>query len=196
MSDDFEDVVSVVLLGAGGVGKTAISLQFVKGDFTESYVPTIEDEFEKSMTIDGKSYMIEIVDTAGQEDFKDLRARYISEGNCFLFVYSVDDESSLNFIQEVYDDVIARKKVLPPVLILGNKCDLPEPFAVTKEQAEATSKQKWKGIEVIETSAKTGKNINEAIELIVRKFKGLKIPSNKTLNNDSDEKEGGCCLLQ
>ena len=91
------------------------------------------------------------------------------------------------------------KKTLPPILLLGNKCDLlpylPPQSIVTKEKAEAASKQKWQGIEVIETSAKTGKNINEAIELIVRKFESIKIPSNKTLNKNSDEKEG-CCLLQ
>ena len=69
----YEDVVNVVMLGSGGVGKTSISLRFVRGEFTESYVPTIEDEFEKIITVDGKNYLIEIVDTAGQEDFKDLK---------------------------------------------------------------------------------------------------------------------------
>ena len=187
-----EDIINIVMLGSGGVGKTAVSLQFVKGEFTESYVPTIEDEFEKNITVDGKSYKIEIVDTAGQEDFKDLRARYIREGNAFIFMYAVDDESSLNFIQEIYDDVIAVKKTLPATLILGNKCDLPPPFAVTKEQAEATSKQKWQGIEVIETSAKTNKNITEAIEKIVRKVKGLDKPAAQAKKSEG----GGCCNLQ
>ena len=194
MSHDFEDVINVVLLGAGGVGKTSLALQFVKCEFTETYVPTIEDEFEKNITVDGKCYKIEIVDTAGQEDFIDLRKRYIKEACCIIFMYAVDDESSLNFIQELYDFVLDVKKVLPPSLLIGNKCDLlpdlPPQSIVTKEHAEEISKQKWEGIEVIETSAKTNKNITEAIEQIVRKFKGLDKPSNK-----SDDK-GGCCLLQ
>ena len=108
MSD--RDVINVVILGAGGAGKTSLTIQFIKGEFTETYVPTIEDEFEKNITVDGKCYKIEIVDTAGQEDFIDLRKRYIRDGNCIIFMYAVDDESSLNFIQELYDAIMDVKK--------------------------------------------------------------------------------------
>ena len=191
MTDYKHEVINVVILGLGGVGKTCISLQFVKGEFTDNYLPTVEDEFEKEVVVDGKTYLINIVDTAGQEDFRDFRFRMINSGDCFLFVYSVENESSLNYIQEIYDDVLASKKMLPPTLILGNKCDLPEPFVVTKGEAKATSKQKWGGIKIIETSAKTGKNINEAFERLIRMFKKF----NNSQNNISDEKES-CCMLQ
>ena len=178
------------MLGSGGVGKTSITLQYIKGEFSDSYVPTIEDEFQKNITINGKQYTVLICDTAGQEDFRDLRIRYIRDGQCFIFVYAVDDEKSLNYIQELYEDVLSVKKKLPPILILGNKCDLPQPFAVTKEKAEATSRQKWSGIPVIETSAKTCINIKESIEQILRMY----LEYDKNVKKSEPEK--GCCNIQ
>ena len=179
------------MLGSGGVGKTAITLQFVKGEFSESYVPTIEDEFQKEIEIDGESHVVEIIDTAGQEDFKDLRARYIKDCDGFIFVYAVDDESSLNFIQELYDSCLQIKNRVPPAIIVGNKCDLPQPHAVTKEAASAKSKSKWNDIPVVESSAKINQGITEAFEMIVRKC---------TQKNDKPQKStqssGGCCNIQ
>ena len=186
-----DDTISIMFLGSGGVGKTSISIQFCKNEFTESYVPTIEDEFSKTITINGRTHTIQIVDTAGQEDFKDLRFSYIKDADSFIFMYAVDDENSLYYIQELYDDVISVKKKLPPTLIIGNKCDLPQPFAVTKEKAEETSRQKWGGIPVIETSAKTNKNVTESIEKIVRMFLGC---DDDNANKTNPEK--GCCNIQ
>ena len=164
-----DETINIVMLGSGKVDKTAIALQYIKGEFTESFIPTIEDEFEKNVTIDDIPYKIVVVDTAGQEDFKDLRAKYIREGNCFMLIYAVDDEISFNFIQEIYDDImVIHKKTLPPCIIVGNKCELPLPHAVTLEQAQAYSKQHFQNIPVVEVSSKTNKNITESFEKIIR----------------------------
>ena len=188
-----EGTIDIAFLGSGGVGKTSVSIQFIKGEFTDSYVPTIEDEFQKTITINGKQYTLVVIDTAGQEDFRDLRMRYNKDGRCFIFMYAVDDENSLNYIQELYDDVLSVKKKLPPTLIIGNKCDLPTPFAVTKEQAEATSRQKWSGIPVMETSAKTNKNVTESLETIVRMY----LECGKVYKtNPQTNSEKGCCNIQ
>jgi Ras-related protein Rap-1B len=55
----------VVVLGSGGVGKSALTVQFVKGIFVQKYDPTIEDAYRKDMEIDGQMCKIEIFDTAG-----------------------------------------------------------------------------------------------------------------------------------
>ena len=162
------DVINIVMLGSGGVDKTAITLQYVRGEYTESYVPTIEDDFEKIVINNGKTYKIVVVDTAGQEDFKDLRERYIRDADCFMLVYAVDDESSFYFIQELYDDILAIKKTLPPCIIVGNKCHLPLPHAVTLEQARAYSSKRWQNIPVLEVSPKTNKNITESFDMLIR----------------------------
>lgn len=55
----------IVLLGGGGAGKSALTVQFIQGIFVEMYDPTIEDSYRKQVTIGGKECMLEILDTAG-----------------------------------------------------------------------------------------------------------------------------------
>ncbi|CAD1475463.1 unnamed protein product [Heterotrigona itama] len=57
----------IVVLGSGGVGKSALTVQFVQGIFVEKYDPTIEDSYRKQVEVDGQQCMLEILDTAGTE---------------------------------------------------------------------------------------------------------------------------------
>uniref|UniRef100_A0A5F5Q1H9 RAP1B, member of RAS onco family n=2 Tax=Equus TaxID=9789 RepID=A0A5F5Q1H9_HORSE len=55
----------LVVLGSGGVGKSALTVQFVQGIFVEKYDPTIEDSYRKQVEVDAQQCMLEILDTAG-----------------------------------------------------------------------------------------------------------------------------------
>ena len=55
----------IVVLGSGGVGKSALTVQFVQGIFVEKYDPTIEDSYRKQVEVEGQQCMLEILDTAG-----------------------------------------------------------------------------------------------------------------------------------
>jgi small GTP-binding protein len=59
----------VVVLGDGGVGKSALIMQFIQAKFIPDYDPTIEDSFRKQIIVDKKACVLEILDTAGQEEF-------------------------------------------------------------------------------------------------------------------------------
>lgn len=67
----------IVVLGAGGVGKSALTVQFVQGIYIESYDPTIEDSYRKVTEIDKRPCTLEILDTAGVEQFTAMRELYI-----------------------------------------------------------------------------------------------------------------------
>jgi small GTP-binding protein len=56
----------IALVGSRSVGKSSLTVQFVDGHFVESYYPTIENTFSKTMRVKGQDYATEIVDTAGQ----------------------------------------------------------------------------------------------------------------------------------
>lgn len=59
----------IIMVGSGGVGKSALTLQFMYGDFVEEYDPTRADSYRKKMVLDGQDCQIDILDTAGQEEY-------------------------------------------------------------------------------------------------------------------------------
>ncbi|XP_022699728.1 ras-related protein Rap-2a-like isoform X3 [Varroa jacobsoni] len=79
----------VVVLGSGGVGKSALTVQFVSGNFMEKYDPTIEDFYRKEIEVDQAPCVLEILDTAGTEQFASMRDLYIKNGQGFVVVYSI-----------------------------------------------------------------------------------------------------------
>ena len=79
----------VVVLGSGGVGKSALTVQFVTGTFIEKYDPTIEDFYRKEIEVDSSPSVLEILDTAGTEQFASMRDLYIKNGQGFILVYSL-----------------------------------------------------------------------------------------------------------
>ena len=81
-------VCKLVVMGTGGVGKSALILQFVSGQFPKQYDPTIEDFYTKKIDVDGSAILLEILDTAGQDEYSAMRDQYILSGEAFILVYS------------------------------------------------------------------------------------------------------------
>uniref|UniRef100_A0A8D2KI69 Small monomeric GTPase n=1 Tax=Urocitellus parryii TaxID=9999 RepID=A0A8D2KI69_UROPR len=79
----------LVVLGSGGVGKSALTVQFVQGIFVEKYDPTVEDSYRKQVEVDAQQCMLEILDTAGTEQFTAMRDLYMKNGQGFALVYSI-----------------------------------------------------------------------------------------------------------
>ncbi|KAJ2507863.1 Ras GTPase ras2, partial [Coemansia sp. RSA 2049] len=84
----------VVMLGSGGVGKSMLTTKYINGTFSEEYDPTIEDSYRKQCDVDGEPCMLEILDTAGQEEYAAMRDYQIRTGDCFVIVYSITDLDS------------------------------------------------------------------------------------------------------
>jgi len=85
------------VLGSGGVGKSAITVQFVQGVFVEKYDPTIEDSYRKNVEVDGSQYLLEILDTAGTEQFTAMRDLYMKRWSRICF--SIQYHSSIYFLR-------------------------------------------------------------------------------------------------
>ena len=84
----------VVVLGSGGVGKSALTVQFVSGLFMEKYDPTIEDFYRKEIEVDHTPCVLEILDTAGTEQFASMRDLYIKNGQGFIVAYSITNHQT------------------------------------------------------------------------------------------------------
>jgi GTPase KRas len=63
----------IVIVGGGGVGKSALTIQFIQSQFVDEYDPTIEDSYRKQCDIDGQVSILDILDTAGQEEYSAMR---------------------------------------------------------------------------------------------------------------------------
>ncbi|GJE85669.1 Ras domain-containing protein [Phanerochaete sordida] len=161
----------VVVLGAGGVGKSALTVRFVNDSFLEHYNPTIEEQYRREIAVDGEHIALEILDTAGAEQFTALNEVYITSGHGFLLVFSLTHEASLHDLDNIRQQVLHIKQGEPdlPIVIVGTKMDLYNEREVTSGalQELATS---W-GIPFYETSAKRNWNIQEVFQDLTKQMK-------------------------
>ncbi|KAL7953660.1 ras-GTPase RSR1, rap subfamily [Trichoderma compactum] len=150
----------VVVLGAGGVGKSCLTAQFVHNEWIESYDPTIEDSYRTQVQVDGRQVILEILDTAGTEQFVAMRDLYMKTGQGFLLVFSITSASSLNELEGLREEILRIKDDdNVPMVIVGNKADLEEGRAIPRAKSFAIS-QKW-GAPYYEASARTRTNVDE-----------------------------------
>lgn len=160
----------LVVLGAGGVGKSCLTVQFVQGVYLDSYDPTIEDSYRKTMEIDNKVFDLEILDTAGVAQFTAMRELYIKSGMGFLLVYSVSDRQSLNELLELREQVLRIKDSdRVPIVLVGNKADLQEERVISVEEGIEVS-SKWGRVPFYETSALLRSNVDEVFVDLVRQI--------------------------
>ncbi|KAI9780567.1 MAG: Ras- protein rsr1 [Geoglossum umbratile] len=160
----------IVVLGAGGVGKSCLTAQFVQNVWIESYDPTIEDSYRKQIEVDGRQCILEILDTAGTEQFTAMRELYMKSGQGFLLVFSITSLSSLNELAELRDQIIRMKDdENVPLVIVGNKSDLEEDRAVSRARAFSVS-QHWGNAPYYETSARWRANVDEVFVDLCRQI--------------------------
>ncbi|GAA5847795.1 hypothetical protein JCM9279_006637 [Rhodotorula babjevae] len=168
--------VKLVVLGDGGVGKTALTLRLALNYFDlrpyDRVLPA-EDSYRKHAIIDGQPYMLEILDTAGQEEYTALRDQWIREGEGFLIVYSTTSRASFDRVER-FRHQVARVKDSDsvPVVLVGNKIDRVHEREVETRHGEELAKRL--GCAFIETSAKTRVNLEEAYFMAVRMIEARK----------------------
>ena len=189
----------VVMLGSGAVGKSAITVQMVSGHFLSSYDPTIEDSYRTIININNKDIILNIIDTAGQEEFYALRDQYIRSGDGYIIVFSITSVTSfleVNAIKEQLNMILdADNNTLIPIILVGNKCDLEEYRQVQSSDAQRLADE-WK-VKYFETSAKNKTNINRIFEELIYLIEA----NNQTnIQNTSNQKEHphynhNCCTL-
>jgi len=168
----------LVIVGAGGVGKSALTIQLVNHLFQDEYDPTIEDSYRKQVEIDGETCLLDILDTAGQEEFSAMRDQYMRTGEGFMLVYSIINretfEEIATFRQQIRQ-VKEDEKV--PMILVGNKTDLEDERVVIAKEGQDLAKSF--DCPFIETSAKVRNNVDEAFFEIVREIRKME-PSKDT----------------
>lgn len=184
---------NLVVMGSGGVGKSALTVQFVQGVFVERYDPTIEDSYRKQVEVDGEQCMLEILDTAGTEQFTAMKDLYMRNGQGFVLVYSITTASSLHELQQLRNNILRIKDDDDvPIILVGNKCDLEREREVT--QSQGASLARAFNCHFLEASAKEKINVNEIFYTLVRLI-NEKIPKIEEPIRQRQAGKRGCCTL-
>lgn len=173
----------VIMVGSGGVGKSALTLQFMYDEFVEDYEPTKADSYRKKVMLDGEEVGIDILDTAGQEDYAAIRDNYFRSGEGFLCVFSITEHDSFSATSEFREQILRVKgddNIPIPFLLVGNKADLEDRRQVSVEEAETRARQ-W-NVPYVETSAKTRSNVDKVFFDLMREIRNLKVSENKVNN--------------
>lgn len=175
----------LVVVGGGGVGKSALTIQLIQSHFVDEYDPTIEDSYRKQCTIDGEQTLLDVLDTAGQEEYSAMREQYMRTGEGFLLVYSINSRNSLEELSSFYEQILRVKdSENVPVLIVGNKCDLEIERQVSYDEGKALANRF--GCKFIETSAKQRINVEEAFYDLVRTIKAQQIEKDSQAAQEAD----------
>ncbi|PAV56371.1 hypothetical protein WR25_15483 [Diploscapter pachys] len=168
-------VHKVIMVGSGGVGKSALTLQFMYDEFVEEYEPTKADSYRKKVVLDGEECSIDILDTAGQEDYSAIRDNYYRSGEGFICVFSILDMESFDATNEFREQILRVKNSDSsiPIVLVGNKADMRDERVVPIELAKQRAEQ-W-GVQYVETSAKRRENVDKVFYDLMRDIKRRKV---------------------
>lgn len=161
----YDYLLKTVIIGDSGVGKSALMSRLCDDTFNENFISTIGVDFKyrELITVSGKVIKLQIWDTAGQERYRTITAAYYRGANCIAITFDVCSRDS--FVKVQYWIGECKKYCSPDVkyVLIGAKADRID-RAVSKEEANSVALKY--NIPYIESSAKTGDNVEEAFRIL------------------------------
>ena len=169
ISQDYDYLFKVLLLGDSDVGKSSLILRYTEETFNSKLVNSIGVDFKmKKKEIDGKIIKVQIWDTAGHERFRSITYSYYRGANAIIIVFDLSDKKSFISITEWLKQIEKHAKENVFKFLVGNKSDLIDERKVTYEEAKQYADEH--DLPYIETSAKEGININELFDSSIKTF--------------------------
>lgn len=167
--------VKVTVVGDGHVGKTCMLVVYVDKKFPERYIPTVFDNYNSTIKVDGEEYDVKLWDTAGQEDYERLRPLSYTNTTCFLICFSIQSQDSYENVRSKWAPEVRHHRPNTPIILVGTKCDLrkvEDPNEPTIQPKDGHKMKKMiKAVEYLECSAKDNEGIEDIIHAAVRHSK-------------------------
>ncbi|XP_068242546.1 LOW QUALITY PROTEIN: ras-related protein Ral-a-like [Palaemon carinicauda] len=196
LSQTLSDQYGIERTPANSIGFSTWFSAFFVEDYDE---PTKADSNRKKVVLDGEEVQIDILDTAGQEDYAAIRDNYFRSGEGFLCVFSITEDDSFQATQEFREQILRVKNDEHiPFLLVGNKADLTDRRKVSEDEGKNRAAQ-W-GVPYVETSAKTRANVDKVFYDLMREIRSRKLEDNKKNANGKGKDPGKrkkhkCCIL-
>ncbi len=174
MNEISEIAIKIVVVGDEEVGKTSIILKYVKNRFTDDYKPTLGADFAvKELRLNGKIVKLYLWDIGGKDQFKNLHKYYYEGANLFILVFDLTKLETFENAINVWIEDIRKNYDTIPIVLVGNKFDLENERRVSFEQIKDLT---FDFIPLsLETSAKTGLNIEDLFNKIIEFLKTIEI---------------------
>ena len=176
--------LKIAVLGQTLVGKSALTFRFINNKFPNEHDTTIEDAYSIPSRIDDIQCQLEILDTAGQDDYQTMLDTWINSADGFILVYSIDNKESFESTKTRYDRIMKLKEGQKvSVIIVGNKCDLEDKRQVTKEEVEHYCN--GNNISFLEASALNTINVKESFLCVARGLLQISFPEKYSNKGDN-----------
>lgn len=172
-----EFVFKIATIGSYATGKTSLINRYVEHKFQEDYKPTlgasiIAKDLQYTSKDGETEYMVRCViwDVAGQERYESVRSMYFQGCAGAILVYDVTRVPTFKEIEEKWiNDFKTHANPKARFILIGNKIDLEEIRNVTTEQGKEMADNIGANA-FIETSAKTGENVHESFESLIKEI--------------------------
>ncbi len=173
METEYDLIYKCIVVGDGGVGKTALAVRLCKGFFIEDYKMTIGvDFYVKTIEIDDLNIKLQIWDTGGQERFNSIRSIYYRGARGAAIVFDLSNQESFEHIPRWVDEIKRETNDDIPILLIGNKSDLINSREVTSGDIYNITRQ-FKLL-YMQTSAKTGAEVSKCFDVLTHLIMDLK----------------------
>jgi small GTP-binding protein len=183
---DNEMSVNILLIGDSAVGRTSLRRAWMGKHFIENHLTTIGASIEKkTIVMDNFTYNITLTDLGGQDFYSGLRRNFYRNIDAAIIVFDLtraDTFRRLDFwVKEMYREI----KRLVPFMIVGNKMDsknrqIPEKYGIRASAKYSRTTLPRFRVRYMETSAKSGTNVNEIFDIMCREIRDLKFPNQKS----------------
>jgi len=185
LNRDYDHIFKIITLGESGIGKTSLIKRFAHDIFEENHLASIGLDFLiKVLDIENKIIKIQLNDICGSERFKTVFPGYYRNADGAIAAYDISDKRSFDRVKFWVNEVKKHPEIKTNIVIVGTKCDILD-REVTEEEGKKLADEL--GVKYFETSAKTGYNVNEAYNFLIKDI----IDNNKDFESEKIELRKG-----
>jgi len=160
----------ICMLGALAVGKTALVRRYVRSIFTDNYLSSVGVKVsKKNVDINGESVTLLLWDLEGQDNYNDINTSYMKGASGLLFVVDGTRGETLSVALKLRNTALSLLGHDTPHLLLLNKEDIKDSWEITSKVVDSLKSNR---INVLETSAKTGLNVELAFSNLATMMMG------------------------
>lgn len=169
--EPYDVAFKVMLVGDSGVGKTCLLVRYKDGAFLSGvFISTVGIDYRnKVVNVDDTKVKLQIWDTAGQERFRSVTHAYYRDAHALLLLYDVTNKTSFDNTRAWLGEINEYAQDDVVIMLIGNKADATVERQVAYEDGERLAREY--GVAFMETSAKTGTNVELAFMAVARELK-------------------------